>query len=94
MPLLSPTIFFLLITSLIGAFKAFDIVYMFAGQSFSSTPVVVNATRTIVFGVYEQGFKFMNMGYATAEATILLAIILVVTGIQFLVQKYWVNYDI
>lgn len=93
-PLLTPTVFFLLITSVIGAFKAFDIVYMFNGVS-SEVPVgLVDASRTMVYGIFVNGFKFMELGYATAEAAILLLIILVITGIQFLAEKYWVNYDI
>ncbi len=94
LPLLTPTIFFLLITSLIGAFKAFDIVYMFNGIGNEMPVGLVNASRTMVFGIFQNGFKFMEMGYATAEAACLLLIILLITAVQFVGEKRWVNYDI
>lgn len=93
-PLLTPTIFFLFITSLINAFKAFDIIFMFAGGSTNSTQgPLLEATRTMVYGIYEKGFTFLRMGYASAEAVILFFIILIVTVIQFAFQKKWVHYE-
>jgi multiple sugar transport system permease protein len=93
-PLLSPTIFFLLITSMIGAFKAFDLVYLFAGASAdgSGSPTT-EAIRTMVFGIYQKGFNLLRMGYAAAEAVLLFTIILIVTLIQFKLQKKFVFYD-
>ncbi len=94
-PLISPTIFFLTIMSFIGSFKAFDLIYMVIGGAggASSGGPLANATRTVVFGIYERGIYFLRMGYASAEATLLFAMILVVTGIQFLAQKKWVYYE-
>ena len=96
LPMLSPTLFFLSITGLMSAFKTFDIVYMFCmpGNSGSMPTNTMNALRTMVFGIYRNGFTFMEMGYAAAEAFILLLIILLVTVVQFAGQKRWVNYDI
>lgn len=94
-PLISPTIFFLMIMSFIGSFKAFDLIYMVIGGAggASSGGPLANATRTVVFGIYERGIYFLRMGYASAEATLLFAAILAITGIQFLAQKKWVYYE-
>jgi multiple sugar transport system permease protein len=94
-PLMSPTIFFLFIVSFIGSFKAFDIIYMViggVGQAGSGGPLA-NATRTVVFGIYERGLYFMRMGYASAEAVVLFVLIMTITGIQFIAQKKWVYYE-
>jgi multiple sugar transport system permease protein len=93
-PLLSPTIFFLLITSMIGAFKAFDLIYLFAGASADASGApTTEAIRTMVFGIYQKGFNLLRMGYAAAEAVVLFVIILIVTLIQFRLQKKFVFYD-
>ncbi|MDR0635793.1 MAG: sugar ABC transporter permease [Treponema sp.] len=91
-PLLSPSIFFLTITSMIGAFKAFDLIFMFSGGGISSGPISMSV-RTMVYGIYHKGFVLMNMGYGAAEAVILFAIILLVTLGQFYMQKKLVFYD-
>ena len=93
-PLLSPTIFFLLITSMIGAFKAFDLVFLISGASLTTSGgPTTEAVRTMVFGIYQKGFQLLRMGYAAAEAVLLFVIILVVTLIQFRLQKKFVFYD-
>lgn len=89
-PLLSPTIFFISITSFINAFKMFDTIFMFAGNS---TGVLLDSIKTMVYGIYQNGFVFNRMGYASAEAVVLCLIILAFTAIQFLAQKKWVYYD-
>lgn len=93
-PLLSPSLFFISITMLMNAFKAFDIIYVFSGsgKDMAQGPVL-NATRTMVYGIFERGFTFMDMGYASAEAVFLFFIILAITAFQFIMQKRWVNYD-
>jgi multiple sugar transport system permease protein len=93
LPMLTPSIFFLFITSLIGAFKAFDIIFMFAGANSNTQGPLLEVTRTMVFGIYEKGFTFLRMGYASAEAILLFVIIMVVTVIQFIFQKKWVHYE-
>lgn len=92
-PLISPTTFFLLIISFIGSFKAFDIVYIIIGAAASTGGPLNEATRTVVYGIYERGLYFFRMGYASAEAVALFLIILAITGIQFLAQKKWVYYE-
>ena len=91
-PLLSPTIFFLLVTDMMGALRVFDIIFMFTGKVGTAGPTL-EAIRTMVFGVYQRGFLFFEMGYASANAVLLFAIIFLVTLIQFQLQKKLVFYD-
>jgi len=87
LPLLTPTIFFNTVTSLISAFQVFDIVYTMTKGG------PLDSTRTMVYTIYDNGFHFFKMGLASAAAWILFVIILVVTIIQFWSQKKWVHYS-
>ena len=94
LPLLSPSIFFVAITLTMDALKAFDIIYVFTGSGAdSSSSPMLKAIRTMVYGIYENGFINMKMGYACAEAVILFLIIMAITAFQFYMQKKWVYYD-
>lgn len=73
LPLLSPTTFFILVTSLIGAFQVFDQVYVMTGGG------PANATTTLVHQIYNAAFKALDMGYAAAMSFVLFGIILVVS---------------
>jgi len=86
LPLLTPTLFFSMVTSLISAFQVFDIVYTMTKGG------PLDSTRTMVYTSYDNGFHFFKMGLASATAWILFAMILVVTVVQFWSQKKWVNY--
>jgi len=86
LPLLSPTILFLAVISVIGALQIFE-----------QPQILTNggpgdATRTIVMYLYEHGFKFFDMGYASAIAVSLFVIILVFTGLQLRLSRRWVFY--
>ncbi len=87
LPLLSPTMFFVSITSLIGAFQIFDVVYAMTAGRASDT------LRTVVYMIYEEGFRYFRMGQATAVAWILFGLILVVTAVQLRLQRRWVHYE-
>ena len=94
LPLLSPSIFFVTITLTMDALKAFDIIYVFTGSGAdSSASPMLKAIRTMVYGIYENGFVNMKMGYACAEAVLLFLIIMAITAFQFYMQKKWVYYD-
>ncbi len=87
LPLLSPTILFLSVISVIGALQIFE-----------QPQILTNggpgdATRTIVMYLYEQGFRFFDMGYASAIAISLFVIILILTLIQFRLSRRWVFYQ-
>jgi multiple sugar transport system permease protein len=87
LPLLTPSIFFTGILSLIGSFQVFDQIYVL------SRPRPTDATITVVYFIYENGFKFFRMGYATASSWILFLIIAVLTAIYFRSQNRWVHYQ-
>ena len=92
-PLLTPTIFFLLVTRIIAAFNQYDMVYMMADSATSgAVGPITNSLRTLVFGVYQSAFADMQMGYACAKAVFLFFVILIVTAIQMIGEKRWVNY--
>lgn len=91
-PLLTPTLFFLSTMSIMNGMRVFDIVYTFIGKADQGGPIV-DASRTLVFGIYEKAFRFLNMGDASTEAVILFLMIGVVTVIQFKFQDKWVFYE-
>ncbi len=77
LPLLRPTTFFVLVTSIIGSFQVFAQVYiMTAGGPMNSTDVVV-------FHIYRNAWDYLKMGYASAMSWILFLVIVVVTWLQF-----------
>jgi multiple sugar transport system permease protein len=87
LPLLTPSIFFTGVLSLIGAFQVFDQIFVL------QRPRPTDATITIVYFIYENGFKFFKMGYATAASWVLFVIVAVFTAIYFRSQKRWVHYQ-
>lgn len=89
LPLLSPTILFISITSLIGTFKVFQEVYTLFGRS----PGPLNSSLTIVYYIYDNLMNKFSYGIAAAASLVLFAIVLLVTLIQFLVSKKYVHYS-
>ena len=85
-PLLTPTTFFVVVMAFIGSFQVFDLVMMMTQGGPG------RATSVVVHYLYQNAFKFFKMGYASAMAYVLFAVILVVTGVQMLFQKKWVHY--
>lgn len=75
-PLLSPTTLFVLVLSIIGSFQVFDIVFVLT----SGGPL--GATKVLVFYLYEHAFKYFDMGYASAVAYVLFALLFVLTLVQ------------
>jgi multiple sugar transport system permease protein len=88
-PLLTPSIFFVLIITTISSFQLFDLLYALLG---SSNPVLPKS-MSLVYFFYSQGFVSNDKGYAAAIAMVIFAIIGVVTLVQFRLQKRWVNND-
>ena len=89
LPLLSPTIFFVSITGLIGAFQVFDSIYMMIGPE---NPAF-NSVKTMNVLFYQNAFMYGYKGYAAAISIFMFAIIMVITAIQLVAQKKWVNYS-
>ena len=85
-PLLTPTTFFLSVIGIIYSFQVFDLVYVMTKID------QTNKLPTVVYYIYEEGFRSFRMGYAITVAWVLLFIILVFTLIQFRLQRQWVNY--
>ncbi|WP_136604199.1 carbohydrate ABC transporter permease [Paenibacillus dokdonensis] len=86
LPVISPTTFFLVITSIIGSF-----------QNYASVRMLTNggpgtSSRVISLNIYEEAFTLNHYSYASAQAIILFAIVLVITIIQWKGQKRWVHY--
>ncbi|GAA4431739.1 sugar ABC transporter permease [Georgenia halophila] len=86
-PLLSPSIFFCTIMTVIGAFKVFTQPYMLTNGGPGE------ATSTLVLYLYRQGFSYHDLGYASALAWVLFVFVMLVTALQFAGQKRWVNYE-
>ncbi|GIN57249.1 carbohydrate ABC transporter permease [Lederbergia ruris] len=89
LPLLSPVIFYNLVMGVIGAFQQFTLPYTLTQGKGSPA----NSLTFYVMYLYDNGFKYFKMGYASAMAWILFVIIMVLTGIIFLTSKRWVHYQ-
>jgi multiple sugar transport system permease protein len=85
-PMLSPTSFFVLVTCIIQSFQVFAAIFiMTEGGPGTSTSV-------LTYYIYQAGFSFYDMGYASAMAWILFIIVFAITIFQWRGQKKWVNY--
>jgi multiple sugar transport system permease protein len=84
--MISPTIFFNLVISVIGALSVFSVAYIGTqgGPNY--------ATYFYVYHLYISAFQFNLMGFASAMAWIFLVIVLALTWLQFWGQKRWVYY--
>jgi multiple sugar transport system permease protein len=88
LPLLTPSIFFTGILALIDSFQVFDQVYVLARPGRPT-----DATVTLVYTIYENGFQNFKMGYAAASAWVLFLIVAVLTIAYFRLQGRWVHYQ-
>ena len=84
LPMLSPAIFFVVVTSLIGAFQAFDQFYVLTegGPAHATTPLTLY--------IFQNAFRFFKMGYGAALAAVLFVIILIITIAQWHLARRWV----
>jgi multiple sugar transport system permease protein len=86
LPLLTPTLFFNLILSMISTFQTFTSAFV------ATNGGPLNATLFLVLYIYRQAFEFFNMGYAAALAWVLFAVIIILTILMFRSQRFWVFY--
>ena len=87
-PLLSPTIFFVVIITAISSFQVFDLIYLMTqGGPFDSTNV-------LVYDIYKNAFEYFKVGRASAIAYVLFAVILVLTLVQWSLRKRLVYNEI
>ena len=87
LPMLTPTLFLLLVVNVIAGFQVFESIYIMTEGG------PAGATRVPVEQIYRNAFTYYKMGYASAVAWVLGLVILVATLIQFRVEKRWVNYE-
>jgi oligogalacturonide transport system permease protein len=86
-PLITPTIFFNLVMQLVNAFQEFNGPYLVTGRG------PLNSTYLTSMFIYDNAFKYFNMGYASAASWILFLIIVSVTLVLFATQNKWVFYS-
>lgn len=89
MPLLSPTIFFVTITRVIGGLQVFDLIFMVMDKN---NPAL-EKTQSLVYLFYQSSFVENSKGYGSAIVVLLLAIIMLITVFQMIAQKKWVHYS-
>jgi len=87
LPMISPALFFATVMTMIGSLQVFAQPQLLTGGGPG------NATQPIVQFIYNNGFKFQDLGLAAAAAWILFAVIIVLTALQFKAQKKWVHYE-
>ena len=88
-PLLSPMLFFIIQTGIMGALQLFDLPFMIMDQSSKAWPSV----KTITYLFYEYAFERSNRGYGAAIIMLLICIISIITFILQKSEKKWVHYD-
>ena len=81
LPLLRPVMVFVLVTSVVGSFQIFDVIAV------TTQGGPANATRAVLWYIYENAFKFSRMGYASAMSMALFAILMLVTVLQMRVLR-------
>lgn len=86
LPLLTPSLFFVVVISLINGFQVFDQVWVMTGGGPAGSSTVV------VEQIVKNTFSYGRAGYASAQSMVLFAIILIVTAMQIRLQKRWVFY--
>jgi multiple sugar transport system permease protein len=88
LPLLSPSLFFVLVVSFIGAFQIFEPVHIITNGGPN------NSTESIVQYIYDIGFQELHMGYAATLGLVVFIVLLVVTLGQFWLGRWWVHNDL
>lgn len=86
LPMLSPITFFLVVTSVLNTFQAFDLIQVMTRGG------PVDATNTLIYYVYEQGFVAFNAGRSAAAAIVLFALMFAVTLVQLKYTEQKVHY--
>ncbi len=88
-PLISPTIFFVLVTRVIAAMQVFDVIYMVVDNN---NPAL-RKTQSLVCLFYKYSFSQSNKGYGSTVVVVLLVVIMAITVFQMIGQKKWVHYN-
>jgi multiple sugar transport system permease protein len=88
-PLISPTIFFVVVTRIIGAMQVFDLIYMMIDLNNPAW----KKTESLVYLFYKYSFDQSKKGYGATVVVVLLIVIMILTVIQLIGQKKWVHYE-
>jgi ABC-type sugar transport system permease subunit len=88
LPLLSPTLLFCVVVSVIASFRVFDQIYVMTGGGPGT------ATMTLVYYLYQQGFSFFNTGQGASVSVLLLIALMGITGLQLRLARRWVSYEL
>lgn len=88
LPLVSPTLFFVSVTTVINSMQVFDVIYLM----FDSKSEVIPYTQSLVYMFFKHSFMLNNKGYGAAIVVVLLVLIALITALQMKLQKKWVNY--
>jgi multiple sugar transport system permease protein len=88
-PMLSPTIFFLLVTTIITTFQTFDLVYVISGGE--GRPA--RATLVYLLYYYQNAFAYFEVGYASALIWVFFVMVMALTLLVFKSSQLWVFYE-
>lgn len=86
-PAISPVTYFLVVTGLIGTFQTFDLVKVMTNGG------PLNATNLYVFQLYQEGFTYFRMGFASALAVVMFIFVMGFTYVQTRLAERWVSYS-
>ena len=89
LPLISPTMFFVVITRVIASLQVFDSIFMMIGKNNPALP----KTQSLVYLFYKYAFINKNMGYGATIVVLLLVLTMILTVFQMIGQKKWVFYN-
>ena len=90
LPMVSPTLFVVMIMRLMSSLKVYDLIYMMID---TANPAITSA-QSLMYLYYREAFVAGNRGYASAIVVWTVLLIGVVTAFQFWGQKKWVNYEV
>jgi multiple sugar transport system permease protein len=89
LPAISPVIFFNTIIVLVGALQSFTPAYIVS----NGTGGPADSTLVFALYLYEQAFKYLDMGTASAMAVMMLSALALITGVIFATSRFWVHYE-
>jgi multiple sugar transport system permease protein len=93
LPLMTPVIFFNLVIGIIGTFQYFTEVYVLTSTATGGLGGPADATLFYNINLYNNAFRYLNMGYASALAWVLFLIVLLLTLLVFRSSAAWVYYE-
>lgn len=89
-PLLTPYIFYNLVVGLIASLQIFEPIFVL----YRDNQPLLSSTTSMVYYLWQKSFSHFEIGYGSAISWVIMVIILIVTWIQFSLQKRWVHYDL